>query len=91
MSSAEATLVYGLTVRAIHLFFAAEAWTRLEPTFRFFDLVSLRRRNGGLATRDEAGSGRAVSRIPNEVWDEIRYLLVQEEIEILQDDLLGER
>ena len=91
MCNAEATLVYGLTVRAVDLLFAAHAWTRLEPTFRFFDLVFLRRPNGGLVTRDRGGGGgeRGISRVPNEVWEEIRYYLVQEEIEISQDTLLG--
>ncbi|GAA5847076.1 hypothetical protein JCM3766R1_000605 [Sporobolomyces carnicolor] len=86
MCNAEATLVYGLTVRAVDLLFAARAWTRLEPTFRFFDLVFLRRRNGSLITRSERSGGvRAISRIPDEVWEEIRYQLVQEEIAISQN------
>ena len=90
MCNAEATLVYGLTARAVGLVFAADAWTRLEPTFRFFDLVFLRRRNGGLVTRDQEGGGeRAISRVPNEVWEEVKYHLAREEIEISQDTLLG--
>ncbi|GAA5851005.1 hypothetical protein JCM3766R1_007099 [Sporobolomyces carnicolor] len=90
MCNAEATLVYGLTVRAVDLLFAAHAWTRLEPTFRFFDLVFLRRRNGGLVTRDQGGGGeRAMSRVPNEVWEEIRFHLAREETEISQDTVLG--
>ncbi|GAA5851008.1 hypothetical protein JCM3766R1_007100 [Sporobolomyces carnicolor] len=90
MYNAEATVVYGLTVRAVDLIFAAEAWTRLESTFRFFDLVFLRRRKGGLVTGDRGGGGeRAISRVPNEVWEEIRYQLVQDEIEPSQADLLA--
>lgn len=89
MCTARATLAYGLTVRAAGLMFAAEAWTRLEPTFRFFNLVFLRRRNGGLVTGDDLKRERAVSRVPNEVWEEIRFHLAREETEISQDTLLG--
>ncbi|GAA5851000.1 hypothetical protein JCM3766R1_007098 [Sporobolomyces carnicolor] len=90
MSLARATVVYDLTVRVAELLFAADAWSRLESTFRFFDLVFLRRRNGGLVTRTggDQTDERAISRIPDEVWEEIRYQLVQQEIEISQDNLL---
>ncbi|GAA5847073.1 hypothetical protein JCM3766R1_000604 [Sporobolomyces carnicolor] len=86
-----ATLVYGLTVRAVDLVFAADAWNRLRPTLRFFDLVFLRRRTGSLVaqSRRDKGDLRAITRIPSEVWEEIRYQLVQEEIGISQDTLLA--
>ncbi|GAA5955791.1 hypothetical protein JCM3765_001853 [Sporobolomyces pararoseus] len=40
MCHAKATLAYGLTVRSSSLVFAADAWTRLKHSFRFFQLVS---------------------------------------------------
>ncbi|GAA5914618.1 uncharacterized protein JCM6883_004440 [Sporobolomyces salmoneus] len=88
MCRAEATLVYGLTVRSASLVFAADAWTRLQHSFRFFDLVFLRRRKGGLVSSTDMGDG-PVTRLPNEVWEEIRHWLVKEELAGAQDSLLG--
>jgi hypothetical protein len=87
MCRAIATLAYGLTVRAEDLVFAADAWTRLQHSFLFFDLVFLRRRNGGLATK-KGVEVEPVTRVPNEVWEEIRHWLVKEEIADSENDLL---
>jgi len=78
MCAAKATLVYGLTIRSGSLVFAADAWKRLSPSLPFFDLVFLRRRNGGLVSKE--GGHLAVTKIPDEVWEEVRHWLVQEEI-----------
>ncbi|GAA5914572.1 uncharacterized protein JCM6883_004421 [Sporobolomyces salmoneus] len=88
MCRAEATVVYGLTVRSASLVFAADAWIRLQHSFQFFDLVFLRRRNGGLVSSTGIGDG-PVTRVPNEVWEEIRHWLVKEELAEAQDNLLG--
>lgn len=88
MCSAEGTLVYGLTVRSADLVFAADAWTRLQHSFLFFDLVFLRRRNGGLTTKRGVTDG-PVTKLPNEVWEEIRSWVIKEEIADSEDNLLG--
>ncbi|GAA5914606.1 uncharacterized protein JCM6883_004437 [Sporobolomyces salmoneus] len=87
MCTANATLVYGLTVRSASLVFAADAWTRLQHSFRFFDLVFLRRRKGGLVSSMDMGDG-PVTMVPNEVWEEIQRWLVKEEIADSEDSLL---
>ncbi|GAA5878039.1 hypothetical protein JCM16303_002827 [Sporobolomyces ruberrimus] len=73
MCTANAAVVYGLTVRSASLVFAADAWTRLEDTFPFFDLVFLRRRSNSLTA---SLGNQAVEKLPNEVWEEIRFWLV---------------
>ncbi|GAA5915282.1 uncharacterized protein JCM6883_002385 [Sporobolomyces salmoneus] len=88
MCRAEATLVYGLTVRSASLVFAADAWTRLQHSFRFFDLVFLRRRKGGLVDKRGVSDG-PVTKVPNEVWEEIRYWLVKEELAESENNFLG--
>jgi len=75
------TFAYGLTVRATDLISAASAWPRLEPVFRFFDLVYLRRKRGSLA-----GSKSSVS-VPVEVWERIRLNLVAKEMEDAVDPI----
>ena len=90
MYTAKATLVYGLTVRTFDLAIAGKAWMRLRPVFRFIDLVSLRRRNRALVSRGRrVGDDPAIARIPNEVWDEIRYQLVQDQIKTSQGPYLA--
>ncbi|GAA5877999.1 hypothetical protein JCM16303_002811 [Sporobolomyces ruberrimus] len=88
MCISKATVAYGLTVRAATLVFAADAWTRLAAPFSFFDLVFLRRRADTLRTSSGGGKD-AVTRIPGEVWEEIRYWLVQEEIATSESVLLA--
>jgi len=86
MCTAEATLAYGLTVPATAVYFAVKAWPRLKPVLRFFDFVFLRRRKGTLSILPESD---AVAKVPDEVWEEIRYQLVQHEIADSEDRLLG--
>ena len=85
MCQAQATLAYGLTIRATSLYFAVKAWPRLKPVLPFFDLIFLRRRKGSLSA--SVGSG-AVTRVPDEVWEEIRSWLVLEEIADREDYLV---
>ncbi|GAA5993644.1 hypothetical protein JCM5350_003043 [Sporobolomyces pararoseus] len=77
--TAKATLVYGLTVRSSSLLFAADAWSRLKVYLPFFQLVYLRRRKGGLVTVGSKSLG-PVTRVPDEVWEQIRLSLIQEEL-----------
>ncbi|GAA6041297.1 hypothetical protein JCM8097_001324 [Rhodosporidiobolus ruineniae] len=76
------SLVYGVPVRTSSLVFAVDAWPHLEPTLRFFDLVSLRLRRGTLSA---AAAGqildRAVERVPWEVWELVRHKLVDLELD----------
>lgn len=74
----KAAAVYGLTVRSVYLVLAAEAWKKLEKPLSFFDLVLDRRRSRTLNTRDHSRVG-AVTRIPEEVWEEIKFWFVHEE------------
>ncbi|GAA5914565.1 uncharacterized protein JCM6883_004419 [Sporobolomyces salmoneus] len=70
-----ATLGYGLTVRATDLLTAAQAWPHLEPTFRFFDLLFLRKRNGTLTSRGKLRG--LIEEVPVEVWEKIRKGVVR--------------
>ncbi|GAA5889784.1 hypothetical protein JCM16303_003717 [Sporobolomyces ruberrimus] len=79
--------VYGLTVRAVYLVVAAEAWKQLGNPLSFFDLVIARRRNRTLKTRDTFGEG-AVTRIPEEVWEEIKFRFVHEEFVDAEERLI---
>jgi len=83
------TFAYGLTVRATGLITAAHAWPSLEPTFQFFDLIFLRKREGTLQSRmmDSTKQG-IIGNIPVEVWEEIRKWLVTIETEDKEDGLL---
>jgi hypothetical protein len=87
MCLAKATLVYGLTIRSASLVSAADAWERLSSTLSFFDLVFLRRRKGGLVSKGGGGYS-AVTKVPNEVWEEMRHWLVQEEVADSEGKLL---
>ncbi|GAA5846471.1 hypothetical protein JCM5353_004523 [Sporobolomyces roseus] len=87
MCQAKATLAYGLTVRAASLYFAVNAWPRIQPVLPFFDLIFLRRRKGSLTSLPE---NAAVTQVPDEVWEEIRQQLVQEEIADVEHDLLSQ-
>ncbi|GAA6008377.1 hypothetical protein JCM11491_004454 [Sporobolomyces phaffii] len=73
------TFGYGLTVRGTDLITASLAWPSLEPTFHFFDLLSLRRRNGTLRVDEQEDSSRLgslVLKVPMEVWEEVRSWVV---------------
>ncbi|GAA5889039.1 hypothetical protein JCM16303_004226 [Sporobolomyces ruberrimus] len=87
MYLSKATMVYGLTIRSASLVFASDAWTRLAEPFSFIDLILLRRRSSSLASTSQVGKG-AVMRVPEEVWEEIRFCLVQEEIAESEDRVL---
>ncbi|GAA5878118.1 hypothetical protein JCM16303_002852 [Sporobolomyces ruberrimus] len=86
MCTASAGVVYGLTVRSASLVFAADAWTRLKDTFPFLDLVLLRRRSGTLTTGIEQGG---IARLPDEIWEEIRFWLVRREVADAEHNLLS--
>ncbi|GAA5828062.1 hypothetical protein JCM5353_003169 [Sporobolomyces roseus] len=87
MCQAQATLAYGLTVRAAPLYFAVKAWPRSEPVLHFFDLIFLRRCKGSLTS---SLSNNAITRVPDEVWEEIRSWLVLEEIADREDCLINQ-
>lgn len=79
-------MVYGLSIRSASLVFASDAWTRLANTFPFFDLILLRRRSNTLSY---TGGNDAVTRVPEEVWEEIKFWLVQEEVAVSEDKILS--
>ncbi|GAA5914626.1 uncharacterized protein JCM6883_004442, partial [Sporobolomyces salmoneus] len=83
-----ATLGYGLTVRATDVLTAAQAWPHLEPTFRFFDLLFLRKRNETLASRGNLQG--LIEKVPIEVWEEIRKGVVRRELIDAEDRFLGQ-
>ncbi|GAA5948410.1 hypothetical protein JCM3765_001410 [Sporobolomyces pararoseus] len=88
MSSATA-LGYGLTVRATGLITAAEAWPSIEQTFKFFDLLLLRKQNGALRSSARAeGKQDVITKIPVEVWEEIRGWSTRKQLEEAEDKLL---
>ncbi|BGP05317.1 hypothetical protein JCM10049v2_001122 [Rhodotorula toruloides] len=77
MCRAVTCLSYCIAVTTKSLLFAADAQSTLEPTLRFLDLVSLRIRRGTLHIDGEgAASTSAMSRVPAEVWDVVRYELI---------------
>ncbi|GAA5902093.1 uncharacterized protein JCM6883_001295 [Sporobolomyces salmoneus] len=82
------TLGYGLTVRATDLITAAQALPALESTFKFFDLLFLRKRNGILASRGSLQS--LIEEVPVEVWEEIRRRVVQCEMVEAENRFLGQ-
>ena len=84
------TFAYGLTVRATGLITAAQAWTSLEPTFEFFDLLFLRKKKGTLQGR-LSGSTREediIGKVPVEVWEEIRKWVVVIQMRDKEDEML---
>ncbi|GAA5914622.1 uncharacterized protein JCM6883_004441 [Sporobolomyces salmoneus] len=80
------TLGYGLTVRATDLLTAAQAWPRIEPTFRFLDLILRRKAKGTLASRGKMEG--LVELVPVEVWEAIREWAVMLEMEEQEDRFL---
>jgi hypothetical protein len=64
------------------LLFAAEAYPKLEPALRFLDLVSLRFRRGTLKVNDDdvESSISAIMQLPLELWDLVRYELIELEV-----------
>ncbi|GAA5879353.1 hypothetical protein JCM16303_003173 [Sporobolomyces ruberrimus] len=82
-----ATIAYGLTIRSASLVFAVDAWSRLEKTFPFFDLILLRRRSRNLEAFGSVNQG-AVMRVPQEIWEDIRFWLVRQEVADSEDAIL---
>lgn len=89
------SIVYGTAVRLSSLLFAADAFPSLEPTLRFFDLVSLRFRTGTLEFERRGGVEPAVSRVPPEVWQMFEEELVADELEeadnLFSDEVIGDK
>ncbi|GAA5994093.1 hypothetical protein JCM5350_006414 [Sporobolomyces pararoseus] len=86
-----ATLQYGLTVRATGLITAAHAWTSLEPTFQFFDLLSLRKRRDTLIVQFKGSTRRrSLEKMLEELWGEIRKLITEEEVRLGEHEMLDE-
>ncbi|GAA5969284.1 hypothetical protein JCM3765_002312 [Sporobolomyces pararoseus] len=80
----------GLTVRATGLITAAEAWPSLKQTFKFFDLLLLRKRNGTLrAIEEDEGRQSSVGKIPVEVWEVIRAWRTRIELEDVEHEMLS--
>ncbi|GAA5959393.1 hypothetical protein JCM3765_006590 [Sporobolomyces pararoseus] len=89
MCIAEATLVYGLTVRSADLVFAADAFTRLRPILPFFEFILLRRRSGGLVSSPIGRGPELITKVPDDVWERIRHWLIKEEMAESEDTLIG--
>ncbi|GAA5888787.1 hypothetical protein JCM16303_003012, partial [Sporobolomyces ruberrimus] len=87
--AAKATVVYGLTVRSSSLVFASEAWGKLAKPLTFIGLILSRRRSDTLRTQEPIG-GSAITRIPIEVWEEVRTWLVREEVADAEHSLLSD-
>lgn len=79
MCASSSTVAYGLTVRAAPLMFAADAWTRLQLSLSFFDLLLFRRRTNTLITSRMLGKS-PITRVPTEIWDEIRRWVIRKEM-----------
>lgn len=71
------TLCFGLAVANDSLTFATMAYEKLKGPFRFVELVQSRVRRGNL----QAEQGRAVARLPNELWEMIRHKVTEIELE----------
>lgn len=85
-----AAVGYGVTVRATGLITAAAAWPSIEQTFKFFDLLLLRKQNGTLrATGEEEDVKSLISKVPVEVWEVIRMWTVSRQLELREDELLS--
>ncbi|GAA6012664.1 hypothetical protein JCM10207_009074 [Rhodosporidiobolus poonsookiae] len=77
MCRARTVLSYSISVTTESLIYAADAHPSLEPTLPFFDLVSLRIRQGRLQS-----TSSAVKSVPVEVWELIKDELVQVELDV---------
>ncbi|GAA5989999.1 hypothetical protein JCM5350_002363 [Sporobolomyces pararoseus] len=76
---------YGLTIMSTGLITAAQAWPHIEQTFKFFDLLLLRKRTGTLRMAMEESR---IDNIPVEVWEEIRDWASQIQLEDEEDRIL---
>lgn len=89
MLQAQATLAYGLTVRAIDLYLVADGWHRLtaiDKTLSFIDLVCLRRQRGSLVVSTTS----KIAQVPVEIWIKVREWLVLEAVADSQNRKLHE-
>ncbi|GAA6019506.1 hypothetical protein JCM10207_003724 [Rhodosporidiobolus poonsookiae] len=74
MASASTTIFYGGFVKSLHLCAAAEAWPHVKGALLALDLISRRRSTAKL--EGEAGKSKSVTKIPVEVWSEIKRMCV---------------
>ncbi|GAA6019567.1 hypothetical protein JCM10207_003747 [Rhodosporidiobolus poonsookiae] len=79
MAYGYSAVFYGAFVKTLHLIAAAKAWPSLEPTLLAVDLISLRRNMGKLEV--EIGASTSVTRLPVELWSEIKLALIDVELE----------
>ncbi|GAA5885140.1 hypothetical protein JCM6882_007247 [Rhodosporidiobolus microsporus] len=84
MASATTTICYGVAVRTSSLLTAVEAFPHLQKSLSSFDLVSLRIKRGELKAES-----RAVERVPQEVWDQVKKEVVSEVLKAVSDSLFG--
>jgi len=91
--TAVSTLAYGLTVRAVYLVTASKAWPSLVKTFDFINLVLLRRRRGTLtdtlSITSRGRGGGLIAKVPTEVWEKIRKMVVDSELQEAEEDFLS--
>lgn len=77
-------MAYGVTIQTAPLLFVALAWPRLRDTLQFFDLVFLRRHSTTLVSTSET-----IARLPDEVWEEIRSHVVENEVSDSEQNFLA--
>ncbi|GAA5987415.1 hypothetical protein JCM5350_002752 [Sporobolomyces pararoseus] len=84
------TFGYGITVQVPELITASRAWPALEPVFKFFDLLFLRRKQGTLESRVGGDDVKrsVLEKVPVEVWEEVRQWTVVSQMEEEEDKLL---
>ncbi|GAA5993640.1 hypothetical protein JCM5350_003041 [Sporobolomyces pararoseus] len=84
------TFGYGITVQVPELITASRAWPALEPVFKFFDLLFLRRKGGTLECRVNGKETKrsVLEKVPVEVWEEVRQWVVVNQMEEEEDKLL---
>ncbi|GAA5993639.1 hypothetical protein JCM5350_003040 [Sporobolomyces pararoseus] len=80
---------YGITVQVPEFITASRAWPALEPVFKFFDLLFLRREQGTLHIRVEGDEVKrsALDKVPVEVWEEVRQWTVDDKFTDMFFDL----
>ncbi|GAA5885145.1 hypothetical protein JCM6882_007249 [Rhodosporidiobolus microsporus] len=79
MCKAHTVLAYAINVSTPSLLEAADAFPHLEPTLPFFQLISLRIREGRLQAQKD-GAQSAVERLTDEVWQLIKREVVSLEL-----------
>jgi len=84
---ASASIFYGLTVSAADLVAAAWAYEQLEPALRALNMIEARASQGILQI---GPSGRAVGRVPSEIWALIGARAVEREVERARVGMVAE-